>query len=236
MPRVNDSGRPTYSAIGQLMMHFTDNIWYSGSGALISNTQVLTCGHNIIARDGHYADEIRFYSAWNQGAIPVVAGPVAGQTAHIRAQCAFYGNGYQNGEDKWDIGLVHLAAPVNLNPPHAYFSMQTVNDNSLVEQNLSIAGYPGNHPGEMWLDHDVVEGISIPNNSLFHLHETAAGSSGSPMYIYDAESDLLRLYAVHVQAPNMLRRATLLTPAIRQKLTTAQAHVAHGGPFTVHPM
>lgn len=234
MPRVKDSNRSPYSAVGQLMMHFTDGNWYSGSGALISNRQVLTCARNLIDRQGYRADQVRFYAGWNQMDVPIVTG--AAQTPYIRAQCAFYGDGYQHGEDTWDIGLIHLAVPVQLSYPHTYFTMQTVNDTELVAMQLSLLGYPENHPGEMWADRDEVEAISLEENSLFHLHETSADSSGSPMYEYFASDESLHLYAVHVQAPDMLRRAALLTPAIRQRLAIAQAHIAHDGPFVLHMM
>ncbi len=236
---ATESQRPPYSAVGLLMMHFTDGNWYSGSGALVNNHQVLTCGHNLIdVRNQHQADGIRFYPGWNQGAMPVVTGPVAGQTPFINANCAFYvaqynnRNRYVEGETEWDIGLVNLAGPVHV---PFYFTMQTVNNTNLIGQDLTLVGFPGNHPGEMWVDYLPVEGIALQYNTLSHLHETFPGNSGSPMYAYDAENDILRLYAVHVEGPNALRRATLLTPAIMQKLNHAAYHGPHGI-FTLHAL
>src|SRR2546426_5466405 len=128
--RVGNPVRPPYSAVGLLMMHFTDGSWYSGSGALINNQQVLTCGHNLIDVPNQYqADQIRFYPGWNQGTMPIVTG--AGQTPSIAARCAFYVAAYNDrtqypeGQTEWDIGLVNLNAPVNL---PFYFTPQTVNN------------------------------------------------------------------------------------------------------------
>jgi V8-like Glu-specific endopeptidase len=239
--RVSNPIRPPYSAVGLLRMHFTDGNWYWGSGALINNQQVLTCGHNLFdVPNQHQADQIRFYPGWNGDTRPVVAG--AGQTPFIAARCAFYAAAYNDttqypeGQTEWDIGLVNLNAPVNPVPPF-YFIPQTVNNTALVGRDLDLAGYPGDHPGQMWIDRLPVEGIAPQYNTLSHLHETFKGSSGSPMYEYDSMNEIVRLYAVHVEGPNDLRRATLLTPAIMQKLSNTAYHApAHAGGFALHTM
>lgn len=235
--RVSNPIRPPYSAVGLLRMHFTDGSWYWGSGALINNQQVLTCGHNLFdVPNQHQADQICFYPGWNGDTRPVVAG--AGQTPFIAARCAFYVAAYNDrtqypeGQTEWDIGLVNLNAQVNL---PFYFTMQTVNNTDLVGHELDLAGYPGDRPGQMWIDRLPVEGIALRYNTLSHLHDTFRGSSGSPMYEYDSMNDIVRLYAVHVEGPNDLRRATLLTPAIMQRLSNTAYHAAHGG-FVLHTM
>jgi len=240
--RVSDSNRPPYSAVGLLLMHFTNGNWYSGSGALINNQQVLTCGHNLFdVPNQHQADQIRFYPGWNQGTMPVVTGAPAAQTPFVAARCAFYVAAYNDrtrypeGETECDIGLVNLNTPVTLVPPF-YFTPERVDGTALVGQELNLVGYPGDRPGQMWIDRLPVEGIALQYNTLSHLHDTFQGNSGSPMYEYDSMNDILHLYAVHVEGPNALRRATLLTQAIWQKLNNTAYHAAHVGGFVLHAL
>ena len=226
MPRVEPkrSAELPFSAVGMLWMVFDNQKEYLGSGALIDPQFVLTCAHNLISmqaktRAKPKAVSVRFYPGWNGGE------PEDNTPGGYSASCAFYPLEHTKNERTiWDIGLVCLSQPCQpKNPANAlkpFFKMQVYAWETLPRE-LNLAGYPGNRKGEMWWENDTVELVEPQYNSLFHMHTTFEGSSGSPMYAYDSVTDETRLYAVHTHGPDDLRRATLLTEQVVQRVNAA---------------
>jgi hypothetical protein len=81
------------------------------------------------------------------------------------------------------VGVVRLAAAV---PREFAFQPTQSVGTGLVGEFLDLTGYPGARNGEMWRDHDQVAGVELTTNTLLFTHDTLPGSSGSPVYLYDA--------------------------------------------------
>jgi V8-like Glu-specific endopeptidase len=213
MNRVGNSAVPPYNAIGLLHLEWDNGKTYTGSGCLIGASTVLTCAHNVIDQRPNKgkAIRIRFFSGWNSDHAP------NGGTTGERYQ---YPPAYANGEDKWDIALIALASAPPINP--AYYFTPTIGGEFLIDQELMLAGYPGNKNGEMWADLDEVNGIHVDTNTVLFTHDTYGGNSGSPLYIYEAVSDKVLQYAVH-NSQNVkygLRRGLLITKEVLSWITS----------------
>jgi V8-like Glu-specific endopeptidase len=212
--RVPDANRPPFDAVGLLRMTFSDGRTYRGSGALVDATHVITCGHNITEKYPRrgFATAARFYPRWNSAAAPP-------PTAGIVVRNGFFASPYRDGQEMWDIGMMLLSAPAPA--PLRYFEPQSTDSPVLNGQDVTLAGYPGNHNGEMWWDVDQVSGTVIAYNQLQFTHDTFVGSSGSPIYQYDTQADRLRLYAVHNAEEAGLRSGLLITPSVYRWLAAA---------------
>jgi V8-like Glu-specific endopeptidase len=196
--RIVDAARPPYSAVGILLMHFTDGEWYTGTGALIDQYNVLTCAHNLVdpAPKTARADIVRFFRAWN-----TPGNPNSFTTGYLEVDCSFYPTKFQQGDKLWDVGMVRLKSPVDKKDCPFFFTPFPVNDNSLRDSEvfINIVGYPGNHKGEMWEDLDQVTGLFFKENVMVYTHTSMPGSSGSPVFKYNAVSDVIYQYAIHVR-------------------------------------
>lgn len=213
--RVRDADRSPFNAIGVLQLNFDNGNTYHGTGALINSTTILTCAHNLTDRGQGVVprvSSINFFPAYNQQPFPVTNNCQVNQGCY-RASCAFAALRYKGGEQDWDIGLIKLAQPIQRD---FYFVPVITRDQSLVDQDLDITGYPGDKNGEMWTDSDEVANIDIALNTLLFVVDTEAGSSGSPVYKYNALDDKVYQFAVHVARTDAhgLKRAILITPAI----------------------
>jgi glutamyl endopeptidase len=205
----SQSCRSPFNAIGLLRMEWSDGRFFQGSGALISPNTVLTCAHNLVDQLGGKnpgkAERILFFPGSNDDAYDVPA---------IAATEPFlFNERYVNGEDAWDVGVVKLSQPIHVK---FYFQPQSTTNAILVGESLKLAGYPGDKRGEMWQDLDEVVGVNLPTNTLLFTHETFGGSSGSPIYRYDAISDVVQQYAIHNSRTGSdgLKRGLLITEEV----------------------
>jgi len=186
MPEVENASVSPYNTIVLLQIELNTGKYGWGSGALIDDRHVLTCAHNLLSRKGEYrATNITAYFEYSSGAQP---DPAQG----VRAMRGFYCDPYANGDRTWDIGVVRLAAVVGR---PLYMTPFAVDAEPLKLK--FIAGYPGNRHFYMWQDEDVWTGINVPQHSFAYVHETEAGSSGSPVFEYSAVAQTLRQYGVH---------------------------------------
>ncbi len=229
---VTETGNPPYYAVGWLWMWGLDSEtgqrgWSVGSGALIDNIHVLTCSHNLTEqknieiKDPNVAEKVIFFPQFNT-AYPKAEPP---STGGIPAYACFYSNSYQNGEDSMDVGLVELTKPVDLK---FYFARRKISKpEQVLEMDVAITGYPGNHEGEMWTDDDdEINWVDIENNLVLYTNDTMPGSSGSPVYTYEKGTDLIKQYAIHVARASVdrmfeNRRGVLLTPKINEWIDRA---------------
>jgi V8-like Glu-specific endopeptidase len=223
---VPDPRAPPYSAVGMLMMHWTTGLWYSGSGALIDDRTILTCAHNLVDQQGGRpplgrADGILFYPAYNQ-VRPQIPPPNG-----LEVVSAVYPNAYVNGQDAWDVGICRLRHAY-LPPQPRFFFQPRATGEELVGVETSLAGYPGPAMGEMWWDRDEVNGVELTTNTCLFTHDTWRGNSGSPVWTYDANRDVVVQHAIHVsQSPGELRRGVLITTAVDNWIRANRGAVQH---------
>ena len=235
MPRVQDANRPPYSAVGLLAMRWSTNgEWTYGSGALIDPYTILTCAHNLVDQitdppPHGYADQIRFYRAYNQQR---VGDPPAGGEV-IRA--SFYPTEFRQGEDAWDVGICKLSNPIAPGGNFFYFVPVETGQN-IIGQFVQLTGYPGPRNGEMWEQNDQVAGIHAPTNTIIYTHDTWPGNSGSPTWTYNAVEDVVKQHAIHVQRQSQgLRRGILITREILAWIQAARVRLADSGSEDLAP-
>lgn len=234
--RVENSNFAQYLAIGVLQLNFDDGNTYYGTGALIDSKTILTCAHNLTEKGNGAPPKvisINFFPKYNTQPFPL---PLNCQVAQgcYSASYAVASSLYKNNQDDWDIGLIKLAQPINVN---FYFNPITTVDDSLAneDEQLMITGYPGDKNGEMWTDFDTVANIDIGFNTLLFVVDTQAGSSGSPVYNYNSIDDKIYQYAVHVAKTEIagLKRAILITPNIMDWINKAKL-VRQGNVFLTY--
>jgi glutamyl endopeptidase len=221
MPRVNNAQVPPRPAVGLLAMRWSTNQWAWGSGALIDAQNILTCSHNMVDQVNSgpapgYTTQVLFYPG-HDTPIPHPNNPPVGG---LPVACGIFSQDYYNGHDDWDVGIFRLAAPANVNAQN--FFRPTVTGNQIVDTPITLTGYPGNHLGEMWEDLDEANALNIERNTLLYTHDTFGGSSGSPVWTYDADNDVVLEHAIHVAQPwNNLRRGILITTNVMNWITNA---------------
>ena len=221
--RVGDANRPPYNSVCLLRIALGGGAGGRGTGALIGSRWILTCAHNLSGQPGdlYRATGVTAFPAWNSRQAP--AGGVA-------ADYAFFPAVYRQGQDMWDVGVIHLNADAPPPPPpnrRFYFVPQPM-DARIIGEDVDLTGYPGGHGGEMWTDRDEVNGVHLPTNTMLFTNDTDAGSSGSPVYRYDAEADRVFQWGVHnsVNPQYGLRRGLLITRVVYDWIRFAIAQPA----------
>lgn len=223
--RVKDSTRPPYSAVGLLLMRFTDGKWYTGTGALIDQYHVLTCAHNLAdaAPKTYQADIVRFFRAWNTD-----GKPNKDTVGYLEVSKWFFPGAYKEGNQSWDVGVVRLKNPVDKKVCPYFFTPFPVSNNSLKDPEvfINLVGYPGGHNGEMWEDRDQVAELFFKENVMVYTHTTMKGSSGSPVYQYNSVMDVIYQYAIHVRGKSdpqfEFRQGTLITGRVYEWIQAAR--------------
>lgn len=118
------------------------------------------------------------------------------------------------------MGLCRLTGPVAAPPP--FFFVPTITGEDIIDEHVTLTGYPGPDLGEMWEDVDQVAGVHLDTNTMIYTNDTWSGNSGSPIWIYNAVDDIVYQHAIHVsRQAQELRRGVLITQAIYNWIQTA---------------
>jgi V8-like Glu-specific endopeptidase len=185
MGKVNNTNKAPYCSIGLLDITLEDDGGGWGTGALISDRYVLTCGHNLYY-EKKFAAAVTFYPGYSGGKNEPSSGG-------LKASTCFVAKAYVKNSDKargWDIGVIRLEKSVDAK----YMGVAiTEEDDQLTGVELQIAGYPGVKHFQMWEDQQLVAGASVEHQLIAYQHQSAAGSSGSPMF----HPKTLKIHAVH---------------------------------------
>jgi V8-like Glu-specific endopeptidase len=187
MPKVQDPQEPPFCSVALLRIELNNARTGWGTGAVIDAQHILTCAHNLISRHGQYeATRIDAFPGYSSDRPPA---PVEG----VSATNGFYPRVFAERADRsWDIAVLRLKDAIRL---PMYMSPVAVEQEPKKE--LQIAGYPSDHHYRMWTDVELWSGINIEEHIFAYLHETAAGSSGSPVYEYETRVGVARQYGVH---------------------------------------
>lgn len=239
---IKDSYKLPYSSIGLLLIHFVQEYpkgnvshysWGVGTGSLLNSNIVLTCSHNLTkqvweedleqakkslaGRPRIYADQIRFYRAWNLNRWPNA------EDDYVPARNAIYSNEYYQGGENglgqaaWDVGIVVLSRSVNVNVPFTMTVVKSDEDPEVKNKLLDLTGYPSYGNGRMLRARDEVNSIFVKDNTLVYTHETLEGDSGAPIYKYSKSEPSIKQYGIHVEGKLdefENRRGTAITKAV----------------------
>ena len=183
MPRVTTPNQYPYDCVGLLHITLDDGSSGWGTGTLIDDRHILTCGHNLFHK-GSYAKAARFYPHYDSTQLP--SGGKAIAYGYLPTQFAKL-------DVTWDIAVYRLEAP--LYAPTKFMVPEVVTTTQEPTKTMDIAGYPSNKHYEMWTDQQVWNGIDVANHVFAYSHQTEAGSSGSPLF--QLHGGTARIYGVH---------------------------------------
>jgi V8-like Glu-specific endopeptidase len=187
MPKVDDPQAPPFCSVALLRIELNDARTGWGTGAVIDAQHILTCAHNLISRHGQYeATRIDAFPGYSSDRPPAPAEAVS-------ASNGFYPRVFAEQADRsWDIAVLRLKQAIRLPADMSPFAVEQE-----PKKELQIAGYPSDRHYRMWTDIELWSGIDIEKHVFAYLHETAAGSSGSPVYEYEPRAGVARQYGVH---------------------------------------
>lgn len=186
MPKVENPRDAPYGAVALIHSRFENEQAGWGTGAVIHPRAILTCAHLVTARDGTR-------EAVGMSAYPGYSGANRPHTGAAEALHAFYCGAFVSNRDRtWDIAVIRLVDSVDV---PIVMTPSPVDDEPDKEQD--IAGYPADHHFEMWRDREVWTGVNVPEHIFSYVHETSAGSSGSPVYRYNTQARIVHQHGVH---------------------------------------
>jgi V8-like Glu-specific endopeptidase len=182
MPQVTHPDKFPYHCVGllQVTLHGGGGGW--GTGTLIDQKYIITCGHNIVY-GGKQASAAVFHPAYSSATQP---------TAGLQVDCGFVKRLFMKGDRSWDIGVYRLSNPHYLSK---FMQPEIVEHNREPTKEMLVTGYPGDHHYHMWEDQEVVTGFNVAQHLFAYTHRTAPGSSGSPLYQHTGGKAFL--YGVH---------------------------------------
>jgi V8-like Glu-specific endopeptidase len=224
MPQVKEPHQPPYSSVSLLRVAFSNGDTGWGTGALIGGSHILTCAHNLISRKGEYeATRIDVFPGYSSEREP---GPKEG----VPATHGFYHRAFTEGDRSWDIGVIRLGKAVAL---PGYMRPYAVEEEP--DKELDIAGYPHGRHFLMWTDREIWTGINVPEHIFAYVHETEAGSSGSPVFQYDTRSGVALQYGVHSGLAENLedKVGVLITELTKAFVDYAVSRVPPDAPFLI---
>ncbi len=169
-----------WRTICKLYITAADENQFIGSGAMLDEFHVLTCGHCVYLHDyGGWASEIKV--------IPGMAGSYEpfghAFTTYYRSYTGWIEN--EMIEHDWAV----LTLDSSIGSQTGWMGRRTADPSDpIYTGTLNVAGYPGDLDfGEyMYFDADVGE-YADEYNHWFWM-DTAKGQSGSPVWLYDGES------------------------------------------------
>ncbi|MHA1478584.1 MAG: CARDB domain-containing protein [Promethearchaeota archaeon] len=169
-----------WRTICKLYIEAQDNSYWIGSGAIIDNFHVLTCGHCVYLHDaGGWAAEIIV--------VPGMDGDNEPYGIAYATNMRTYTGWTQSEMVEHDWAVLTLDRSIGLLT--GWMGRQTEDSsNSIYTGTLNLAGYPGDlDSGEsMYFDSDVGDRADEYNH--WYWMDTAGGQSGSPVWRYDGSN------------------------------------------------
>lgn len=187
MGKVDNPTQYPYSPVGLLHVTLDGGGEGWGTGTLINDRDILTCGHNLLYQ-GRYATSATFYPNYSANQRPPAQ-------SGLSIGAGFLPKPFTRKDVTWDIGVYRLKNPQYT--VRKFMTPTVVTQEQEPPKVLRIAGYPGNHHFEMWEDEQTWSGVDIGLHVFTYAHQTEAGSSGSPVFRIEGPEGTARIYGVH---------------------------------------
>lgn len=159
-----------YHCVGLLQVTLEGGVVGWGTGTLIDEKYVITCGHNIVF-DKRRAIAAKFHPAYSSPKPPPTGG--------FSANCGFVKHAFLDDDRSWDIGVYRLSNSPSLKK---YMQLRVVEHGDEPLEEMMATGYPSNHHYSMWEEQELVSGFNVAEHVFAYTHPTSTGSSGSPLY------------------------------------------------------
>ncbi len=175
--QVNSTMYP-FKLICRLIITAKNGGQYVGSGFFISPRCVITSGHCV-----HVPVGSNVYD-WAKSivVIPGANGRNAPYGSQVSARFRSVNGWTQKRNSDYDHGAIILPDNTLYNRLRGYFGYKQLNTSTM----LNNTGYPGDKPGTQWYNAGRVKNVT--NFKLEYMLDTAAGQSGSPVYINQGNS------------------------------------------------
>jgi glutamyl endopeptidase len=176
---INDTTSFPWRTICKLYITTQDDTYLIGSGAIIDEWHILTAGHCVyIHENGGWAKEVKIVPGMDGSYEPY------GHTyaSYFRA----YTGWIEDEMVEHDFAVVTLQAPLgNLT---GWMGRKTAAyTDSIYTSTLNLAGYPSDLGGGRYMYFDSDDGAMADEYNHWFWMDTAAGQSGSPVWLYDGE-------------------------------------------------
>jgi V8-like Glu-specific endopeptidase len=172
---VPDTGTAPFSAIVHLSVTFPDGMEFTGTGAMVDPTHVLTAGHVVYQSDhGGGVTSITATPGQNGDTMPF------GTAGAIIEQIHTYQQFTTGGDSRFDVALVSLDRPVGAET--GVFNLQVEPQSFFRGGIVNTAGYPGELPGGDQMAFTSGRTVSASPLLVRHKIDTTEGDSGSPLW------------------------------------------------------
>jgi V8-like Glu-specific endopeptidase len=181
-----------YSATAFIKATFPNGNTYSGSGAFVGSTTILTAAHMIHSNeDGGRAVSVTVKPGGELSRFPEVQG-----TEIITAY-----DWLEHNFDH-DYAVIRIAEPAGV----GWFGMQSLGDSLLLLSDINRYGFDGDPNGTLWSDSSRI--INVLPRRLHHHAHSDMGSSGGPIVL---QSEPHIIVGVHVAGSENYNLAVRIT-------------------------
>ncbi len=190
-------------------------IRFRGSGVLVANRHILTCGHNLYGRytgskgtsTTRYVRRVYAYPGRSGSSKPF--GFTTAKKIKVHAKWK------KNKNPRYDLGMIRLRKSLgttsykSLNGEKlGYWGSKTngfktriipFKNSELQNKMVNVAGYPIDKPLELWWDADRISHAKpkAGNQLIYYKTDTCAGNSGGPVWLYNSRKGGRFLIAIH---------------------------------------
>ena len=214
-----------FNAIVHLEVQFPNGKWFSGSGAMIDSTHVLTVAHNIFNRaNGGWAKVVDVLPGQFGASYPLGAYKAVRETIYTD-----YALHESHGGRNFNLDLAQLRLATPVMPAVGALGREVRDDAYFRTASVTTSGYPGDLPAGSPHKGDVMYTAAgrttFAGSHIVHYSiPTARGQSGSPIYRTDATGtyvDAVVSYGLPAEAdPSYNNGAVRITPIVAADLKT----------------
>ncbi|MBA7676084.1 hypothetical protein ES703_84324 [subsurface metagenome] len=177
--KVTSTSSYPWRTICKLFITAQDNTQYSGSGFIVDEFHILTCGHCIYIHDsGGWVSKVEV--------IPGMDGSFTPYGVAYATDYRTYTGWTESEMEEHDWALVTLDR--NIGSYTGWMGIISEDPSSSIYTGiLNVAGYPGDLDNGYSMYFDSDDGEAADEYNHWFWMDTAPGQSGSPVWIYDGD-------------------------------------------------